>query len=172
MIATAVAIIAVGLALLRGGSLRKVAATRFIAIYLLIASAAIQLTLVVFRYPADGNRHVVALIVPPLLIGCFCIANRNLPGMWLIVVGVSLNVVVIGLNGRMPVSSWARERSGATSNTRLRTGYYEPAGPNTSLPRLGDVIPIPGVHQVASTGDALIALGIGRFLYCRVRVAG
>jgi hypothetical protein len=169
MIAAAVAIAAVAVALLRGGSLRKLAATRFVGLFFLMASIAAQLALVLFRIPGQSGLHRLALIAPPLLIGYFCLANRSLPGMWFIVAGVVLNTVVIGANGRMPLSSWAREHSGATLNTSLSSGtdYYEPAGPDTVLPMLGDVIPIAGVHQVASPGDLLLAVGVERFLYCR-----
>ena len=51
--------------------------------------------------------------------------NRRLPGRWLVMAGLVLNMLVIGVNGGMPVSASALGTAGAraerSSATRARS---------------------------------------------------
>ena len=46
-----------------------------------------------------------------------------------------------------------------------------PAGPGTHLAALGDTIPIPLLHKVASPGDVLITLGAAALVVLAMRRA-
>ena len=54
----------------------------------------------------------VALIASYVLLGAFAWVNRRLPAVWLIIIGLALNILVIGVNGGMPVSAAAIETAG------------------------------------------------------------
>jgi Family of unknown function (DUF5317) len=93
--------------------------------------------------------------------GLFVVANRHLPGMALIGLGLLLNVVAISANaGVMPSSASALDRAGLP---RRPTAYANSA--MVDHPRvafLGDVFAIPKplpLRNVFSVGDVAIAVG-------------
>jgi len=107
-----------------------------------------------------GMRPWIQLASYPVA-GVFVVANRRLPGMALIGVGVLLNVVAISANGGvMPASASALDRAGLP---RRPTAYANSA--LVEHPRvgfLGDVFAIPEpvpLHNVFSVGDVAIAIG-------------
>jgi hypothetical protein len=97
-----------------------------------------------------------------LLLG-FALVNRRLPALWLVIVGLAMNLLVIGANGGMPVSAGALETAGA-SPARLTddgTLKHHLLGPDDVLTPLGDVIGIPPpVAAVVSLGDLLLYGGV------------
>ena len=86
-----------------------------------------------------------------------------------IVLGAVLNALVIGLNGRMPYMPAAAARAGL--HTDVVTPKNVPAGADTRLAPLGDVLPVPVLHKVASPGDVLISAGAAALVVLVMRRA-
>lgn len=118
---------------------------------------------------APRPAYAVGLAVSALLSGPVAVANRRLPGIPLITLGLLLNAMVVAANGAMPVSPSALARAGVSAVGRgdavLDPGR-EPVGPGTRLRPLGDVIPValPLWPQVISPGDALVAAGLAQLV--------
>lgn len=140
-----------------------------------------------FRWPWLGLLGV-ALQFPPvtglagdlLLLGSFaCLlavvaVNLRSPGFPLIMLGLALNLLVIGINRGMPVSEAAIRASGqAETLAELRASdspKHHLMGPEDRLTFLGDVIAIPPpVRQAVSVGDVLALLGVGWFVVAAMR---
>jgi len=93
----------------------------------------------------------------------FAWVNRRLPALWLVMAGLVMNILVIGVNGGMPVSASAIETAGAGAEGLLGAGTakHHLMGPDDSLTPLGDVIGIPPpVGAVISIGDVLLYAGV------------
>ena len=110
------------------------------------------------------------------LLVLLAVVNRHLPGSSYLLAGTGANALVIVANGgRMPVSEAAihiaardAER-GVALNTLLaeQSLTHELLTPDTRLPWLADIIPLPHPFpfpSVASPGDVLIALGLFWFI--------
>jgi hypothetical protein len=158
------AVLAVGVGLLRGGSLDSLANTRFRWTSLLIAGLGAQLVLQIWSPSWLGDAGELAVLLGSnLLVALFLFGNRRLPGVTLAVGGLLLNVAVIGANGAMPVFEGAAEEvSLAGAGPK-----HEPLTDDTLLPWLADVIPVPVVNEILSIGDVLLALGIAQLVYSR-----
>jgi hypothetical protein len=117
----------------------------------------------------------------PLLVLVFAIVlawlGLNLP-RWpvairvaglVIVLGAGLNALTIGLNGRMPYSPAAADAAGL--RTHVVTPKNTPAGAGTRLAAIGDTIPVPVLHKVASPGDVLITTGAAALVVLAMRRA-
>jgi hypothetical protein len=98
----------------------------------------------------------------------FCLANLRIAGIPLVAIGLVSNAVVVARNGEMPVSIDAAHRAGVS--TLSIAGHNDPrhtiAGKGSVWRTLGDVIPVPlpGLREVASPGDILVAAGLGEFV--------
>jgi hypothetical protein len=86
-----------------------------------------------------------------------------------IVLGAGLNALAIGLNGRMPYSPAAADAAGLSHHDV--TPKNAPADGTTRLPAIGDTIPIPLLHKVASPGDVLITTGAAALVVLAMRRA-
>ena len=145
-----------------GGNLTQIVTIRFRWTALLYAAFAGQL--VAFgpvRVLGEAQIKQVQIASYVLLI-IFCLANRQLAGIWLVTCGVASNALVIALNGGvMPVEPRAIVASGWTG------AEYASAYPNVAahagapLWFLGDVFAMPRFHgsAVLSVGDLLIIAG-------------
>jgi len=97
-------------------------------------------------------------------------ANRQYAGMRALAVGLTLNFVVIALNGGMPVfpEAVAAVSSAARSGAIPVGDFVHVVGSAaTRLPWLADAIPLPGpswVRQVPSSGDLLLYVGVVAFI--------
>ena len=162
------AFVAGGVALLRGGSLKALGETQFRYLWLVFGGLALQL-IADFASPSLGEGPGVAIVLlANLAIVGFLIGNRHLPGMILIGVGLMLNVLVISLNGGMPVSTRAAEIAGFSSEDLDNPGVeHERLDDETILPWLGDAIPIPGTQVVLSVGDVVLGIGVADLVYRR-----
>jgi hypothetical protein len=120
---------------------------------------------------ALGQEHIEAWTLVFWLLGnavllVACAVNWNGIGFRLATLGVSLNIVVILLNTGMPVSVSALEYLGvvtAEEQVSSLTALYHLQNGGTSVPVLGDVLPVPGpsvVRSVVSIGDLLLMVGI------------
>jgi hypothetical protein len=115
-----------------------------------------------------------ALAVPILLLSlgmlvAFVCINLELRGFELILIGLLLNVVVIGVNGGMPVSRAALAASGQLDSLEYLEQHggakHHLAGRNDDVVWLGDVIAVPRPIGLAiSVGDIVAYAGVGLFV--------
>ena len=97
------------------------------------------------------------------LLLAFAGVNRRLPASWLVMAGLVLNILVIGVNGGMPVGTSALETAGAGAEGLIGAGTakHHLMGPGDTLTALADVIGIPPpVGAVISIGDVLLYAGV------------
>jgi hypothetical protein len=152
--------------LLRRGRLHSLRTARLKALPLLVAALVLQLLLVLPGQPLPGGRWGIGamlLTVSLLLLLGVAWANAQLPGMPLIALGLLANLLVVGLNGGMPISAATPPQAptGITSAEASQLGpQYLVAGPETHLPVLGARIGVVGIQSAVSVGDALQYLGL------------
>ena len=104
-----------------------------------------------------------ALLASYGLLLAFAWVNRRLPALWLVIAGLAMNVLVIGLNGGMPVGARALEVAGARPEELGTEGTlkHHLMGPDDVLTALADVIGIPEpVGAVVSVGDLFLYGGV------------
>ena len=150
-----------------GGSLRNLVATRFRALWLLWAVAAVQLADVI---PAARTWVFVATFA--VAVGWLVVNALQWPpvlryGALAVAAGGLLNGVAIAANGRMPYSTWAASKAGL--GVGLQTARNVAATHATRLLPIGDIMPVPPLHAVFSIGDMLICLGIAAMIVAAMR---
>ena len=93
----------------------------------------------------DHRLAVLALAGSYSLLVAFASINRRLPGAWLVLVGLGMNLAVVVPNGGMPVSVSAARSAGAADSVRIADELkrHQMTSGDT-LAFLGDVIPVPG----------------------------
>lgn len=104
----------------------------------------------------------------PLLIG-IAWRNRSQPGMSLIALGLLSNVLVVSINGGMPVMGAAAAAAGLQGQLNMPVGDFVHVlgGSATRLPWLADAIPLPAApvsRLVPSAGDLLLYVGVVVFM--------
>jgi hypothetical protein len=160
-----VAVVALSAVVLTGGA--RHASVRLRAVRLLVAAAVVQLGAGLLL-PDSGAARAAALVLTAVLVGLFLAGNIGVAGAPLIAAGLLLNGLVIAANAAMPVSvAGARAAGLARAELRLpEDALREPLTAQTRLGFLGDVIPVamPGLPQVVSPGDVLVAAGVGLLL--------
>jgi Family of unknown function (DUF5317) len=150
-----------------GGRVRSIAQARIRRWWLLVLAVLVQGTLSLV--PVDLRAGLVVLACAALVI--WCASNlavaRLVPGMIVLGVGVAANMVVIAVNGGMPVSARALRDAGYPRSFNVTRGHLDKHVPevHAHLGFLGDFIPIPGIRNVLSLGD--VAMLIGIFLVVR-----
>ena len=163
-------------ALVGGGSLVGLVSTKFRAVGLIVASFVVQFTFV--AWPPEWLTRTSALFIllaAQVAVGAFLLLNRRLPGAAIMLIGLGLNMVVILANQSMPVAEWAARAAGTdylTDDRHVAHGLHlrnEVLNEDTIFPWLSDVIPLPIVKQVASFGDIVIAFGMARLVYVRMK---
>jgi hypothetical protein len=168
VIAVLVGGILVGLVL--GGSLRNLAEARLRWWPLAIAGLVLQLVPVPSR-PGQADHWVaVGLFVASyLVLLAFVAVNLRLPGFPLVAVGFALNLLVIGVNGGMPVKDGALREAAGSGYPKARQELLQKgglkhhlAGPDDILLPLSDVVGIGSpVRNVFSPGDLVSYAGVG-----------
>ena len=152
-----------------GGSLRSLAEIRLRWWPLAVIGLAFQLAPVpALRGQADHWVGVGLLIASYVALLGFVVANARLPGFALISVGFALNVLVISLNGGMPVSRHALLEAYGPLYGTVVTDLQASGGAKHHLERPDDVLMPPAdvialgapVHLVMSAGDVLFFLGV------------
>lgn len=106
--------------------------------------------------PFLGGLALAASIAGLLLVAVVALANRALPGAWLIAFGALLNSVVTLINSGMPIDPGALALSGKAPPS---DGLHVILGPDTRLPFLADVLLVPVINNVYSVGDVVLAIG-------------
>jgi hypothetical protein len=121
-----------------------------------------------------GTGGLACVIASYVLLLAFALANIRLVGMPVVLLGLVLNVVVIGLNGGMPVRADAiRAVDPQVSIERIDFGakrHLEEPGERLTI--LGDVLPVRAIHQVLSFGDLILAFGVGDVVFRLLKPAG
>lgn len=165
-----IAVAAAGWAVVRGGSLDGLAATKFRWPGLLVVGLGSQIAIEIWspKWLDDGGGLIV-LLASNALVGGFLVANLRLPGVPLATLGMILNLVVIAANGAMPVSERALEKSGFDGEVDEFGAKHERLDDGARLPWLADVIPVPYARTIISLGDVVLALGIAQLVYARTR---
>ena len=164
ILAVVVLLAAALLGRLLGGELRRLGALPLRSGGLVSVAVVAQLVGGLLGGPAYG----VGLGVSTVLAAGFLLRNRGVRGTGLIALGLLANTLVVSLNGAMPVTGSAAGRAGV-STQELLTGAdprHELADDRTRLRALSDVLPAPwpGLPEVVSPGDVLVAAGLGQLV--------
>jgi hypothetical protein len=77
------------------------------------AMAGLALQGVPFTSELGRSVGPIILLASYGLLLAFAWVNRRLPALWLVIAGLAMNLLVIGVNGGMPVSAGALEVAGA-----------------------------------------------------------
>ena len=101
--------------------------------------------------------------------------HDRLPGIWLVAVGIGMNLVAVLANsGHMPVAPGAAHFGPAQLREHGTFAQYVLAGPDTRLGWLGDWIVLPGpigrlLPQAYSPGDLVSTMGLVVVLFLTTR---
>jgi Family of unknown function (DUF5317) len=154
--------------LVAGGSFSNLAVVRVRLGILAVIGLGLQVL------PVPGHVLPLALLYTSFaLLVAFAVLNRRVAGIPLIIVGIALNLAVIGVNGGIPVSRSALIASGQRDTLTLLINdggakHHLATSDDVLLP-LADVIPIRGVDQVVSVGDLATYAGIIWFMVASMR---
>lgn len=159
-----VAVVAIGLAigLLRGGSIEGLVATRPHWWGLLAGGFVLQATAEAFDIRGATSLSIIGLFL--LVVGL--ISNAEIRGALVTAFGVSLNLLVLVLNGSVPVRFDALAAAGIIEEGTVQSqvtsvGHLlELESSDSRLADLGDVIPIPLLSSVISIGDLVTFAGV------------
>ncbi|MEU8976890.1 DUF5317 family protein [Streptomyces monashensis] len=149
---------------LSGGRLSRLPGVGLRRLWLLWLAAAVQVAqLSSAGLPGAAGRQLrapllglaIALALLWLVVNARGKAWPLQTGVGLALTGAVLNALPIAANGRMPYSPSAAAAAGLRAGSQ--TAKNVPAGHSTRLLALGDTIPLPPLHAVASIGDVLLA---------------
>lgn len=160
----AVAVV-VGLAIgvLRGGRFANLGDAAFRLWPLLVLGVAVQ-----GAAAFTGDGAVTVIVVSYVLLLAFCAVNLTHAGMGVVLVGITLNLVVIGVNGGMPVRHEAIVAAGIEDHEGVADldfgakRHLEDVGDRLTF--LGDIIPVPFAREVLSYGDLAMSVGVAAVL--------
>ena len=137
--------------------------------------AFVGLFLQVLPVPMAGvDLPLVLLFVSFAVLLAFGLRNIRVAGFALILVGLSLNLLVIAVNHGMPVPRHALVASGQQDTLRMLIqdggAKHHLAGSGDMLLPLADAIAIgPPIRQALSVGDVLSYLGVMWFIVAAMR---
>lgn len=156
---------------LRGGSLTTLAETTFRWTPVLVAGLVLQITFLYWDPEWLGDTGgLLVVLASNLTVAIWLFVNRSLPGLFLAGAGMALNVLVIALNGAMPVLVSSAEKAGVAEALDRASIKHERLDEDTVLPWLGDAIPVPPFKEVLSVGDVVLALGLCRVVDARMTI--
>ncbi|HVF31789.1 MAG TPA: DUF5317 family protein [Acidimicrobiales bacterium] len=160
----AVAIVAgVAIGLLRGGRFENFGEASFRLWPLLVLGVVVQ------SAAAFTSAGAVTLILASYgLLLLFTGANLHHAGMGVVGVGIAMNVLVIGVNGGMPVRDDAIVAAGIVERGRIPSLDFGAKRhletDDDRLTFLGDIIPVPVAEEVLSFGDLAMSVGVAAVL--------
>ena len=158
--------------LLAGGRLAHLGSRNLRQWPLLLGGLAAQL----LSARVGGDASFALLLVSYGLLLAFAAANVAVVGMWLVALGIGLNLTVIATNGGMPVRESALRAAGA-----VEAGVpveLDPASkhhleaPSDRLVVLSDIIPVRPLREVVSFGDVAMAVGVADVVVHLLRPPG
>lgn len=162
-------ILAVIIGYLRGGRLRHLARLELRAETLILIALVIQWTtpMLARAFGLPPNFAFAVWLIAFMLLMVALLMNRDRPALLVAAAGVGSNLLVIALNGGMPVLPAAIRfldpSKPLTSAAFAGDPLYHLAGPATRLPFLADAIPWPWPpfqRGVMSIGDVLLMAGV------------
>jgi hypothetical protein len=153
------------------GSFGQLAKIEVKSVWLLLVGLAVQIGIIFAPLPKHLYDSVGfgVIMFSYVLILTFCFLNIGIRGIGLITIGISLNVIVIGLNQGMPT----RDQPVTTASGRHIRKPIEPDVKHRAerssdlLPFLSDIIwlPAPFQDEAVSFGDLILAVGICELAY-------
>jgi hypothetical protein len=149
-------------AIVRGGSLDRLAEVRWRLAWLCLIGLAIRIA--IFSGPESLVRPLLPIAPALNLLSIALViasvgANWRLPGFALIAVGGVLNLIALAANGGQMPTTLHAERPALFS-------HVAELGDQARLPLLSDVIEVPFLPERRfSIGDVLIAIGSGTAAY-------
>lgn len=171
---------AIAIVWLRGGGLGELGDVKFVFWWMIPTVAAVQSVLI--RVPYTDTRlpwwhpRPYAMLVSYVVLWCAVWLNQRLPGMRIVLAGITLNLIVIAANGGyMPVRPEALARIGYGEVAyQMQPGSIVLGSKDVVLPTqqaplwmLGDVLVIPEPFPqptAMSIGDVLLAVGVFLFI--------
>jgi hypothetical protein len=136
--------------LLAGGRLGNLRFSRLRWLWLLGAGSACEA--LADRW-LSGTAGLWLVVVGYLLMVGFALRNLPEAGSVLVAVGLFSNLLVISLNGGMPVR-------GAAAGARLG-GHHHGERAGDRFTALGDVVYVSPLNETLSAGDIVLATGVG-----------
>ena len=171
IVVLAVALVGLVAGLLAGGSLRNF--ERVQVHWWGAAFAGLALQLIPLQRWFVEDVVVGALVASYAILIAFVWVNRRLPAAPLLLAGLALNMLVIGINGGMPVSAAAIRAAGHDGDVlpaAIDDGKHHLMTHRDVLTPLGDVIGLPPpISTVVSIGDVFLYAGIAAFMVIVVR---
>ncbi len=163
-------VVAIVFGLLTGGSLGSLGEMRLRGEWIILVGLLLQVALPgIVPSGLLSDRITVWLLwfLPGALLAVALSLNWRRFGLALAAFGVVSNLLVVGLNGGMPVLVSAASYVGLPIDgvqVQLAASWLHiPAGSTTVLLYLADVLPLPGpvwFRGLASLGDVLLAAGV------------
>lgn len=160
-----IAVVGLVAGLIAGGSVRNF--ERIHVHWWGAATAGLALQVIPLRRWLDDDVAVAALVGSYVFLLTFVWVNRRLPAAPLLLLGLTLNMAVIALNGGMPVSEAAIRAAGGSSGmlpSAIDDGKHHLMTSSDVLAPLADVIGLPPpIATVLSIGDVFLYAGIVAF---------
>ncbi len=161
VVAVAIAV-GISIAVLTGGTLARILDTRIRWPVLLFAAFGAQLVLGLWS-PGDGWPDALGF---GIFVGTFaalvvfCALNLHLTGMSIVLIGAALNLLVVALNGGMPVRL-ADDAPPNRVDALETSATHLPEDDADALSALGDIIVLPDpVDRSISFGDLILGVGL------------
>lgn len=158
---------AAAVALAAGGSLSGVLAVRFRRFELVATALVLQILVVNIVHDLPPGVAAAIHLFSYGLAGLFLLANRRVPGLWIVALGGAMNLAAITANGGvMPASPAALARAGSSVESSEFTNSGPVAAPKLAV--LGDILAVPAgwpLANVFSLGDLVLVAGAGLMIY-------
>jgi len=117
-----------------------------------------------FAVGLSGRGAVAVTAGGLVLLNVFAVANLHLTGMGVLAIGLAANLLVITVNGGMPVREKALVAAGLASSADVASVQLDGArhveSSSDYLMPLADIIPIPAFDAVVSFGDLIVAVAL------------
>ncbi|HEY4028149.1 MAG TPA: DUF5317 family protein [Candidatus Dormibacteraeota bacterium] len=175
MLLLAGALVGLAVGLLTGGSVRNLLALRLRWPLVAIAAFLVRELEIRSSLATSSLAPVVFVVSLVVLIAWTAWHRDRLPGIWLVVLGMTLNLVVVLANGgRMPVAQAAAHLGPPQLQEQGVWAEYALMGPGTRLDWLGDWIllaqPLGRIFpQAYSPGDLVALAGLALVLFMATR---
>ncbi len=160
----AIIVLAFAIVIVTRGSFERLAHVHFTWWWLLYLALGIQIALEFVPFPRSRivDLGFGILMSSYVMILVFVLRNRRVQGVFVVGVGILLNVLVIGLNQGMPTIDVTAVRHGRTVREPIEWRVkHRPEQPDDLLPFLGDRLVLPGNgSQPFSIGDIVIGIGL------------